>query len=71
LIEDGPRALTEPGNYRVRANVMWAATKTLSGLIGSGVLQDWVTHMVSHELTAQHGLDHAQSVAVVFPLLLR
>ncbi|EPO9646959.1 TPA: iron-containing alcohol dehydrogenase [Escherichia coli] len=27
LIEDGPKALKEPENYDVRANVMWAATQ--------------------------------------------
>ncbi|ROP58238.1 NADP-dependent alcohol dehydrogenase [Enterobacter sp. BIGb0383] len=69
LIEDGPRALTEPENYNVRANVMWAATQALNGLIGAGVPQDWATHMLGHELTAMHGLDHAQTLAVVLPSL--
>lgn len=69
LIEDGPRALKEPENYNVRANVMWAATQALNGLIGAGVPQDWATHMLGHELTAMHGLDHAQTLAVVLPSL--
>mgnify|MGYP000890006623 FL=1 len=69
LIEDGPRALQEPENYSVRANVMWAATQALNGLIGAGVPQDWATHMLGHELTAMHGLDHAQTLAVVLPSL--
>ncbi len=51
LIEDGPKALKEPENYDVRANVMWAATQALNGLIGAGVPQDWATHMLGHELT--------------------
>ncbi|STE83462.1 putative alcohol dehydrogenase [Escherichia coli] len=41
LIEDGPKALKEPENYDVRANVMWGATQALNGLIGAGVPQDW------------------------------
>jgi NADP-dependent alcohol dehydrogenase len=69
LIEDGPVALKEPENYEVRANVMWAATQALNGLIGAGVPQDWATHMLGHELTAMHGLDHAQTLAVVLPAL--
>ncbi len=44
LIEEGPKALQEPENYDVRANVMWAATQALNGLIGAGVPQDWATH---------------------------
>ncbi|MCS2166174.1 alcohol dehydrogenase [Scandinavium manionii] len=69
LVEEGPKALKEPENYNVRANVMWAATQALNGLIGAGVPQDWATHMLGHELTAMHGLDHAQTLAVVLPAL--
>lgn len=71
LVEEGPRALEEPDNYAVRANVMWSATLALNGLIGAGVPQDWSTHMLGHELTAMHGLDHAQTLAVVLPAMLR
>jgi NADP-dependent alcohol dehydrogenase len=70
LLEDGPRALAEPENYGVRANVMWSATMALNGLIGAGVPQDWATHMLGHELTAMHDLDHAQTLAIVLPALL-
>lgn len=70
LVEDGPKALKDPENYDVRANVMWAATMALNGLIGAGVPQDWATHMLGHELTAMHGLDHAQTLAVVLPSLM-
>ncbi len=71
LIEEGPRALSEPGNYAVRANLMWTATMALNGLIGAGVPNDWATHMLGHELTALHGLDHAQTLAVVLPAMLQ
>lgn len=71
LIEEGPRSLTEPRNYAVRANVMWAATMALNGLIGVGVPQDWATHMIGHELTAMHGLDHAQTLAIVLPAVMQ
>ncbi len=70
LLEDGPRALAETENYAVRANVMWSATMALNGLIGAGVPQDWATHMLGHELTAMHDLDHAQTLAIVLPALL-
>ncbi|CRG49122.1 alcohol dehydrogenase [Yersinia wautersii] len=70
LIEEGPKALKDPENYNVRANIMWSATMALNGLIGAGVPQDWATHMLGHELTARHGLDHAQTLAVVLPALL-
>jgi NADP-dependent alcohol dehydrogenase len=70
LIEEGPKVLTQPNDYAIRANVMWAATMALNGLIGVGVPQDWATHMIGHELTAMHGLDHAQTLAIVLPSVM-
>ena len=71
LIEEGPQALANPEDYDVRANVMWCATLALNGLIGAGVPQDWATHMIGHELTALYNLDHAQTLAIVMPSMLR
>ncbi|OON62194.1 NADH-dependent alcohol dehydrogenase [Massilia sp. KIM] len=71
LIEEGPRTLAAPEDYDARANLMWTATLALNGLIGAGVPQDWSTHMIGHELTALYGLDHAQTLAVVLPSMLR
>ncbi len=71
LIEEGPKAMSAPLDYNVRANVMWAATMALNGLIACGVPQDWRTHNVGHEITALHGLDHAQTLAVVMPGIWR
>ncbi len=54
-----------------RANLMWTANQALNGLIGSGVPHDWATHMIGHELTALWHVDHARSLAIVQPALLR
>ena len=70
LIEIGPRALETPQDADARANLMWVATLALNGLIGVGVPQDWATHMIGHELTAAHGIDHARTLAIVLPSLL-
>ncbi|MES2902151.1 MAG: iron-containing alcohol dehydrogenase [Pseudomonadota bacterium] len=71
LIEEGPKALSDPHDYDVRANVMWCATLALNGLIGAGVPHDWATHMIGHELTALYHMDHAQTLAVILPSMLR
>lgn len=71
LIEEGPKVLAEPSNYEARANIMWSATNALNTLIGCGVVQDWSTHMIGHEITVIHGLDHARTLAVILPSLLR
>lgn len=61
----------ERDNDQWRANLMWTANQALNGLIGSGVPQDWATHMIGHEFTALWHVDHARSLAIVQPSLLR
>jgi NADP-dependent alcohol dehydrogenase len=70
LIEVGPKVLANPQDYDTQANFMWVATLALNGLIGSGVPSDWSTHMIGHEITALHGLDHAQTLAIILPTML-
>lgn len=70
LIAQGPVTLAHPTDYDARANLVWAATCALQGVVGAGVPQDWSTHMIGHELTALHGIDHARTLAIVLPNLL-
>jgi NADP-dependent alcohol dehydrogenase len=70
LIEEGPKTLANPEDYDARANMMWCATMALNLLIGAGVPQDWATHMLGHEFTAKHGLDHAQTLAIILPNMM-
>ncbi|WP_287421308.1 iron-containing alcohol dehydrogenase, partial [Reinekea sp.] len=52
-------------------NIMWAASMALNGLIGAGVPQDWATHMIGHELTGAYGIDHARTLSIVLPAILK
>jgi NADP-dependent alcohol dehydrogenase len=67
LIEEGPKVLANRKDYESAANFMWSATMALNGIIAVGVPQDWATHMIGHELTAYHGIDHARTLAIVLP----
>lgn len=53
------------------ANLMWLANQALNGLIGLGVPQDWATHFIGHELSGLYGIDHARTLAIIQPNLLR
>jgi len=70
LIEIGATTLAEPENYDARANLVWSATMALNGIIGVGIPQDWATHMIGHELTAKFGIDHGQTLAIVYPAVM-
>ncbi|NLA49770.1 MAG: iron-containing alcohol dehydrogenase [Bacteroidales bacterium] len=67
LLEEGPKAYSDPSDYEAMSNLMWSATMALNGLIACGVPGDWSVHSIGHELTALHGLDHAVTLAVVLP----
>lgn len=67
LIEEAPKIMADRTDYDAAANFMWSATMALNGLIGAGVPQDWSSHKIGHELTAFHGIDHARTLAIVFP----
>jgi NADP-dependent alcohol dehydrogenase len=70
LIEIGETNVAEPENFDARANLVWSATMALNGIIGTGVPQDWTTHMIGHELTAMFGIDHGQTLAIILPAVL-
>ncbi|MDR1403753.1 MAG: iron-containing alcohol dehydrogenase [Tannerellaceae bacterium] len=67
IVEEGRKVLSDPLNYDIRANLMWAATNALNGWIGQGTPQDWSSHRIGYALTAQFGLDHAETLAVILP----
>jgi len=73
LIEEGPKALQakHKEDLEIRANIMWSATMALNGLIGAGVPQDWSTHMIGHELTGGFGIDHARTLSIILPAVMK
>lgn len=71
LVEVAPKVRSDPDNLEHRGTVMWCASNALNGLLGCATVQDWSTHMIGHELTALHGLDHAQTLAVVLPAVMK
>ena len=73
LVEEGPKALAAEtkNDLDVRSNIMWAATMALNGLIGAGVPQDWSTHMIGHELTGAYNIDHARTLSIVLPAVMK
>lgn len=67
LIDEGPKAVADPGDYEAMSNLMWSATMALNGLISCGVPTDWAVHSIGHEITALHNIDHARTLAIVLP----
>lgn len=66
-IEFGPIALNEPENYNARANLMWASSIALNGLLSYGKNGDWATHQIEHKISALFDLTHGVGLAIITP----
>ncbi len=66
-----PIALKEPDNYEARANLMWASTQALNGLLSSGKGGAWTCHPIEHELSAYYDVTHGEGLAIVTPRWMR
>lgn len=66
-IKYGPIALREPKNYSARANLMWASSLALNGLLTYGKIGDWSTHYIEHQISAVYDLTHGVGLAILTP----
>lgn len=67
MIKYGPIALEDPENYDARANLMWAASHAINGLIANGSQAAWCVHPMEHELSAFYDITHGQGLAILTP----
>ena len=70
MIEEGPKAIDNPTDYDVRANIMWAGMMAHNNSCGVGRSQCWISHQLEHELSALYDCAHGAGLAVTFPAYL-
>lgn len=66
-IEYAPIAMKQPDNYDARANLLWAGTFALNGVIGSGKIGDWACHTIEHAVSAVSDIVHGVGLAILTP----
>ena len=71
MIHEAPRVLLDPHDYGARANIMWTGMMAHNNSCGVGRVQDWSSHAIEHELSAQYDCAHGAGLAVVFPAWMR
>lgn len=69
-IHYGPIALNNPTNYEARANIMWASSWAINGLLNTGKDTNWSVHAMEHELSAFYDLTHGIGLAILTPRFL-
>ena len=62
-IKYAPVAMEEPDNYEARANLMWASSLAINGLISYGEDAAWAVHPMEHELSAFYDITHGAGLA--------
>lgn len=66
-IKYGRIAFDEPDNYEARANLMWASSLAINGLIDCGRDTNWSVHPIEHELSAYYDITHGVGLAILTP----
>ncbi len=67
VIDAAPKVMADPEDYEARAELMWAGTVAHTDIVGLGREDDWASHQIEHELSAQYDVAHGAGLAVVFP----
>lgn len=69
-IKYGPIAIKDPNNYEARANLMWAGSWAINGLLDTGKDTAWSVHPMEHELSALRDITHGVGLAILTPYWL-
>lgn len=71
IMEVAPRVMANPEDYDARANIMWSGTVAHNGSCSLGRDEDWTSHAMEHEISAEYDATHGAGLAVMFPAFLR
>lgn len=66
-----PVAMNEPENYEARANLMWASSMALNGVLNAGTVHGCACHAMEHELSAYYDITHGHGLAILTPRWLK
>lgn len=67
VIHYAPIALKEPDNYEARANLMWASSMALNGVISEGTTFDGFNHSLEHTISAIYDITHGVGLGILMP----
>ncbi len=71
MIKLGPKAITEPTNYNVRAQIMWTGMMSHNNTVGVGRIQDSACHRIQVMIGAKYDSAHGAGLATVCPAWMK
>ena len=70
IMEMAARVMKDPLNYEARANIMWCGTIAHNDTCSLGRKEDWFSHAMEHEVSAEYDVTHGAGLAVIVPAFL-
>lgn len=67
LIHYSEDVMKDPSDYEARANIMWASSLAINGLLSYGKITEWTMHKMEHELSAFYDITHGTGLAIIMP----
>lgn len=71
IMVNAPKVLQNKTNYDAWAEIMWGGSIAHCNLLGTGRQQDWGSHNIEHELSAQYDIAHGAGLAIIFPAWMK
>ncbi|MBN2879720.1 MAG: iron-containing alcohol dehydrogenase [Clostridia bacterium] len=71
VMENAPKAIEAPGDYELRANIMWAGTIAHNNLLSTGRIGDWSSHGMGHEIGAMFDVAHGATLSIMCPAWMK
>ncbi len=65
LIDSARVAAKDPEDYEARSNIMWTSSWAMNPLVAEGKEQDWMVHMIEHQLSAYTDCTHGMGLAAI------
>lgn len=70
IMEEAEKVMADPNDYGARANIMWCGTIAHNDTCSLGRQEDWNSHAMEHEISAEYDVTHGAGLAVIFSAFL-
>ena len=67
IISNAHKLMEDLQNPTIRAEFMWTSIVAHNGLLAVGRNQDWGTHALAAQLSAQYGTPHGAALSILLP----
>ena len=71
VIKYAETAVREPDNYAARSALMITSPFAVSGILRLGLIGDWASHLMEHQMSVEWNIAHGAGLAVLMPVWMK